>query len=373
MLGFLFLLAFVVFARVEIAPGLGTPINPKKAIWGPNLIPGKSSVRVFDEYRRLGISIYSLAIDWSRAAPTKPADPTNPDDPAYRWPRSVVRGVAKARAAGMRVNIALSKAPAWANGGHPKNWAPLDANDYADFATAAARKFPDVHMWMVWGEPTRQKNFMPYEKSNNTLSTELTPAQAAGPQRYAQILDAAYGALKSDAVPDGRSNIITGGNSFTAGDIRAPQWVRYMRLPNGMPPRLDLYGHNVFSTRKPDLGNPPSARNAMDFSDVARLERVVTKNLGHPYGKKMVPLFISEWCVPTSAKDEEFNYWVDKPDQADWIRSAFDIVNNSNYIYALGWIHLIDMPRKGEHDATACGLLNDDGSEKPGAQAFRKG
>ena len=87
----------------------------------------------------------------------------------------------------------------------------------------------------------------------------------------------------------------------------------------------------------------------------------------------MIPLFISEWCIPTSAKDEEFNYWVDPPDQANWIKAAFDIVNSHSFIYALGWIHLIDMPRQGEHDATACGLLNENGSPKQGYSAFRKG
>ena len=44
-----------------------------------------------------------------------------------------------------------------------------------------------------------------------------------------------------------------------------------MRLPDGRPPRLDLYGHNPFSIRAPNLANPPSPGQQIDFSDLARL------------------------------------------------------------------------------------------------------
>jgi len=179
--------------------------------------------------------------------------------------------------------------------------------------------------------------------------------------------------LKSPSLPGSDQNLVIGGSTFTAGDIRTPLWLKYMRLPNGMPPRLDLYGHNVFSTREPDLQNPHSKFNALDFSEVGLLEKLVTENLGRPYGKSMIPLFISEWCVPTSSADGEFNYWVDPPDQAKWIKSAFDIVNGHNFIYALGWIHLSDERKNGIHPRTACGLLNEDGSKKPGFDAFRRG
>lgn len=361
------LVAFAVFAQLTLTSGAAPDRNPKKAIWGPSHELGPKQYKI---YKELGISIYSLAIGWDRTAPTRPADPTNPDDPAYRWPKSVVQGVAAAAKAGMRVNLELTKTPPWANGGRELNWAPDNPKDFADFATAAARKFPDVHLWMIWGEPSRRKNFMPYEKADSRAAT-LTPEQAQGPERYARILDAAWQALHSPSLPGSNRNLVAGGSTFTAGDIRPAQWIRYMRLPNGMPPRLDLYAHNVFSTRRPSFGNRPSSFNAMDFSDVGRLERIVVENLGRPYGKSMIPLFISEWCVPTGPKDDEFNYWVDPPDQAEWIKSAFEMVNSQRFIYALGWIHLIDKQSDRHETRTTCGLLREDGSRKPGFHAFR--
>ena len=368
-LGFAALVIFCLFAALELSNASNAPRNPKKAIWGPSQVDGKTA---FPIYKKLGISIYSMALDWSRVAATKPANPTDPNDPAYKWPGSVTGSVREAGAAGLRVSLTLTKAPTWANGGKPRQWAPTNPSDYANFATAAAKKFPNAHLWMVWGEPTRRTNFMPYDKAPSQVKT-LTPGQAQGPRRYARILDAAYEALKSPSLPGSDQNLVIGGSTFTAGDIRTPLWLKYMRLPNGMPPRLDLYGHNVFSTREPDLQNPHSKFNALDFSEVGLLEKLVTENLGRPYGKSMIPLFISEWCVPTSSADGEFNYWVDPPDQAKWIKSAFDIVNGHNFIYALGWIHLSDERKNGIHPRTACGLLNEDGSKKQGFDAFRRG
>jgi hypothetical protein len=95
---------------------------------------------------------------------------------------------------------------------------------YADFAVAAARRYKRVRLWMIWGEPDRGANFQP-----------LPPNSPPGPERYARLLDRAYGSLKKLR----RSNIVIGGMSMHAGDVIARDWVRWMRLPNGKPPRLD--------------------------------------------------------------------------------------------------------------------------------------
>ena len=82
-----------------------------------------------------------------------------------------------------------------------------------------------------------------------------------------------------------------------------------MRLADGRPPRLDMYGHNPFSVRAPKLNNPLSPFQQYDFSDVARLAELVDRNLGTP-ANSAPPLFFTEWTIPT-APDREFNYYVD--------------------------------------------------------------
>jgi hypothetical protein len=262
----------------------------------------------------------------------------------------------------MRVLIMLMWAPRWANGNHEHSWAPLRPGDYADFAVAASRRYPNVHLWMVWGEPSRVPNFKPLTPAP-AAATRLTSRQAAAPRRYARILDAAYGALKGVS----RANTVVGGDTYTTGDIHTGQWLRYMRLPNGKPPRLDLYGHNPFSFRRPNLRNPPFADGAIDFSDLGRLGTLVDRNLGRP-GMRRLRLFLSEWTIPTSAPDNEFNFYTDLSTQADWIRAAFGIVRHWSRIYALGWIHLYDEP-----PTTRGGLIDDQGRRKPGYAAFRAG
>jgi hypothetical protein len=329
-----------------------------KAIWGPVRRDGVSQ---FPIYRDLRVGIYEAPLGWDEVAPTRPRHPRDPRDPAYRWPPELADAVGQARAYKMRVLIMIIRTPRWANGNRPSTWAPLRVGDYADFAFAAARRYPSVHLWMVWDEPSRANNFAPLTPAPATV-TRLTSRQAAAPRRYARILDATYGALKRVS----RANMVVGGNTYTTGDIRTGQWVRYMRLPNGRPPRLDLYGHNPFSFRRPNLRNPP-VDGAIDFSDLARLGTLVDRNLRRP-GSPRLRLFLSEWTIPTSAPDNEFNFYTDLGTQADWIRAAFGIVRRWSRIYALGWIHLYDDP-----PTTRGGLIDDQGRRKPGYAAFRAG
>jgi hypothetical protein len=329
-----------------------------KAIWGPVRRDGVSQ---FPIYRDLGVGIYETAIDWSSAAPTRPRHPRDPRDPAYRWPPAIADAVSEARAYNMRVLTMIIRAPRWANGNHRSNWAPLRPADYADFAVAASRRYPSVHLWMVWGEPSRFDNFAPLAPAP-FAATRLTSRQAAAPRRYARILDAAYGAFKGVS----RANMVIGGNTYTTGDIRPAMWLRYMRLPNGKPPRLDLYGHNPFSFRRPNLANPPSPQANVDFSDLGRLATLVDGNLRRR-GSPRPRLFLSEFTIPTGP-DQELNFYTDLSVQADWIRAAFAIARHWSRIYALGWIHLYDEP-----PGSRGGLLDERGGQKPGFAAFRAG
>ena len=87
----------------------------KKAIWGPVT---RNGVSQFPIYQDLGAKIYEIGLPWAAVAPNRPADPTNPNDPAYQWPAELDQAVAGAASAGMRVSIELTTAPGWANGGN---------------------------------------------------------------------------------------------------------------------------------------------------------------------------------------------------------------------------------------------------------------
>jgi hypothetical protein len=326
-------------------------------MWGPAIHNGAS---LFPTYRDLGVKIYEDDLRWDSIALRRPQHPTNPDATAYTWPAEVTTAVAEAKRYHIQVALQIIGAPPWANGGKPWNWAPLNPQDYANFAIAAARRYPSVHLWMIWGEPSRGANFEPLTPA--APFAVLDAQQQVAPHLYARILDAAYGALKSVS----RSNLVIGGMTYTTGDISTAQWIENLRLPDGRPPRLDMYGQNPFSFRDPNLSNPPSGNQQIDFSDLGRLGALVDRYLGRP-GNPHPKLFLSEWTIPT-AVDQEFNFYVDPPVQAQWITDGLRIAQSLPSIYAVGWINLYDDP-----PASYGGLIQTDGTKKRGYFAWKAG
>jgi hypothetical protein len=338
-------------------PAWANSVSSKKAIWGPAIHDGTS---LFPTYRDLGVTIYEDVLPWASIAPRRLHSPTNPNDPAYAWPAEVTQAVAEARRYHIQVALQIIGAPPWANGGKPWNWAPTNPQDYANFAIAASKRYPSVHMWMIWGEPSRSHNFEPLDPAKPFA--KLNVHQRSAPHRYARILDAAYGALKSVS----RSNLVIGGMTYTTGDISTQLWIENLRLPDDKPPRLDMYGHNPFSFRAPNLSNPPSPGQQVDFSDLGRLSKLVDRYLGRP-GNPQPKLFISEWTVPT-AIDLEFNFYVEPLLQAQWITDGLRIAQSLPSVYAVGWIHLYDEP-----PTSYGGLIETDGTKKPGYFAWKAG
>jgi len=333
----------------------------EKGIWGPITVDGVSQ---FPIYEQLGVTIYQTSLPWATAAPNRPSDARDPRDPAYAWPAQIDEAIGEARRHGMKVLIQIIGAPPWANSGRSQEYAPDRPSDFAAFARAAAKRYPSVRHWMIWGEPSRSNNFKPFVQQ--PLGTKLTAAQRIAPMRYSRLLDAAYGQLKAQR----RSNIVIGGNTYVTGEVRPPDWVRSMKLPDGRPPRMDLYGHNPFSFRNPDLRNPPSTQDLIDFSDLGRFDRQIQRDLGRPRHKR-VRLFLSEFTIPT-APDSEFNFHVSRATQAKWITNAFRVAREVG-VAGLGWIHLYDDPPVAGQTSINGGLLTYDGRLKRGFYAFQRG
>ncbi len=330
----------------------------KKAMWGPLTVNGRSE---FPVYHNLGVGIYEMDLQWDAVAPTRPLDPSNPGDPSYHWTPRIDYAIQQAAIYHMQVMLQVDATPAWANGGHAGNYPPLHPNDLAEFMTAAARRYSSVHLWMIWGEPNRRPNWATIVPAR-PLAPKLTAAQAAAPRLYARMLDASYGALKAVS----KHNLVIGGNTYTTGDISTRLWIENLRLPNGRRPRMDLYGHNPFCWRAPNLHNPPSPDGEVDFSDLGRLSTLVNKMLAAPHQR--IKLFLSEWMIPT-APDDELNIYVTPAVQAQWITNGWRIARRSSFIYALGWIHLQDEGPGGSES----GLLDVTGKPKPGYYAFKAG
>jgi hypothetical protein len=341
----------LVALALAVSPSAASAFN--KAIWGQVT---RGGVNQFPIYKQLGVSIYEDSLNWATVAPTRPASPTNPNDPAYQWPPDIQQAVQQAQHYHMRILIQLIDSPGWANGGHPANWVP-NFSDFANFATAAARKWPSIHLWMIWGEPNREGLFAPmYGAKPNT---QLNRKQQIAPHNYARVLDAAYGALKRV----NRRNTVIGGSTYTTGLIDTQQWIQNMKLPNGHRPRMDMYAQNPFTFREPTtLSGPPSPLGAVEFPDLDRLGHWVDQ-----YLRRGMPLFFSEWTIPT-CPDQEFNGYVDPPAAARWVKEALHLLRHWKRAYGLGWIHVYDQP-----PVSCGGLLTVGGQKKAIFNAFARG
>jgi hypothetical protein len=318
----------------------------EKAIWGPVTLPGGADA--FPVYRDLGVDTLQLQLDWPTAAPTKPRNPGDPSDPAYRWPAEIDLAVARAAASGIQVALLVSRSPSWANGGRSEIYAP-DPAAYAAFVAAASRRYRTVRRWMIWGEPNRDDRFLPN-----------APDSPVGPRAYAPILDAAYGALKAVS----KGNIVIGGMTWTGGTVKPAPFLQFMRLPNGRPPRLDWYGHNPFPFRFPDLRELNIAGGWRDMSDMDLFSDEVKRVYGSG-----VRLWLSEFLVLSDRPSREFESSVSRQGQAQWLTAGFDAADSLPSVAGMGWLSLLDEP--DQPGSSNYGLLTPAGARKPAYEAFR--
>ena len=333
-------------AWVVCALGADSASAAEKAIWGPTTLPGGASA--FPTYRDLGVDTIQLQLHWATAAPSRPRNPASPSDPAYRWPAEVDRAVSEAGANGIQVALLVSGSPSWANGGRSSIHAPNPA-DFATFMAAASRRYSSVRRWMIWGEPNRDDRFQP--------NSEGSPA---GARAYARILDAAYGALKSVSV----ANVVIGGMTWTGGTVKPAPFLRFMRLPNGRPPRLDWFVHNPFPFRFPNLREEHIEGGWRDISDMD----VFTAELRRVYGPR-ARFWLSEYTVLSDKPSREFAESVSRQAQAQWLAASYRIADSLPSVAGLGWLTLSDEP-EGPGSAN-WGLLTSTGARKPSYEAFR--
>ena len=97
-------------------------------------------LEAFDRAQGNNAVIVRTLVEWSKTAPTKPANPTDPFDKAYRFD-DLDEFVRNAQARGMEVLITLWGTPSWANGNQTPQALPTKMADFQAFAANATTAF----------------------------------------------------------------------------------------------------------------------------------------------------------------------------------------------------------------------------------------
>jgi hypothetical protein len=187
---------------------------------GPGTVASRAA-----RLQSIGVQIVRFSLRWDQIAQTQPLAATDPNDPAYAWDGwdQVVHAL---HDQGTEVLLDIVGTPGWANGGRPPNYAPTSATSIAEFATAAATRYPWVHRWTIWNEPNQRRWLVP-----------------TSPAAYVtKLLNPAYIAIHKaigDAEVGGGVTAPRGG----AGGMSPVAWIRGMRAAGA---HLDAYAHNPY-------------------------------------------------------------------------------------------------------------------------------
>lgn len=367
------LLGFLTTAVVLVTPAAPAAAAPIKAIWGAAAVNGQSE---FPTYQDLGVDLYMTGVSWADVAPTRPATPTDPADPAYHWPPDLDLAVREGERTGIGVGVLVMYTPPWANGGNVTLRPPTSLDQYAQFVEALAKRYPTIRRFMVWGEPNLADKYAItpgptrdyYARTGNATGPPrpLSRTQQRELNGYARMIDLTYGRLKRL----NRRNLVIGGDTTTSGSIDPFSWAKYLRLPNGKPPRMDLYGHNPFGTRGPDLRKNQILPGTADMSDLDVLVPWIRKYVARDHRNRNLKLFASEYTAPTDTASFEFPYHVTRQLQARWLSSAWKIARQER-LYGLGWIALRDTVR-ADGAVSNIGLLDAAGAKKPSYDVFKR-
>jgi hypothetical protein len=302
---------------------------------------------------------------WSRIAPSRPANATDPNDPGYHF-EDIDDLVRNATFRGMTVLLTIWGTPGWANGDQGENHAPTRMSDLQDFAHALAARYsgrypgiPFVGYFSVWNEPNLEEFLAPaYDKSGKPSS----------PAVYAQMAGAAYAGIKAgnsraqvgvgETSPRGRQKAIS--PSGTQNTI-APGLFAQLVAKAAPKLKFDAWAHHPYS----GLGQGPNVKVAFPNVNLPQIP-TFEKKLQQWFKRKFVKIWVTEYGFETKPGEPK---GVTNAQQAAYTKQTLAAVQQSPYIYMFIWFIFRDDPTS----TWQSGIENEDNSKKPAFAAFSAG
>jgi hypothetical protein len=315
---------------------------------------------MLDEAVKANVGIIRTTVYWSRIAPTRPANASNPFDPAYRWD-DLDDFVRSSQFRGLESLLTIWGTPNWANGSKGPNYAPRRMSDITAFARALSSRYsgrypgyPYVRFYSVWNEPNLEQFLAP------TFNAKGKPVS---PFTYARLYRAAYGGLKAgsrtaevgigETSPRGRDKPSPG----KVQDSIAP--ATFARLLSTAKPRVQFqaYLHHPYSI----LGSGPMQKARYPNVHLTSL-RQFSKDLNRWF-KRAVPVWITEYGFETKPGEPR---GVTTRQQAAYALQTMEYLRRIPAVKMFIWFIFRDDPTS----TWQSGLLNRNSTKKPAFGTF---
>lgn len=322
-----------------------------------------------DFFASTGVKVTRVDVLWAQVAPTRPADPRNPNDPAYDWARydQIFRGLA---ARGIVPIVDFYQTPPWASASKKLNAAPPPAQA-GMFAGAIARRYsgtfldsvgqplPRVRRIEIWNEPNIDQYWSP--QCRRGPKGGYVPVAA---RRYAALASAAAREIRA-AQPDA---IVVGGVAGPAGGTNDRSGARPKACPTGSESvsamtiisqlranrvRLDAWSQHLYP-----IGSPREAYFFPSWNSLPTLFTELDKL------QRGLPVYVTETGYHTSY-NRFHRYFVSETQQADWLEQTFQQANRYPRVEVAMWFNLQDNPY------WTGGLYHNDLTPKPALQRYQ--
>jgi glycosyl hydrolase family 39 (putative alpha-L-iduronidase) len=317
-------------------------------------------VQNLDRARDSHATIINASVNWAQVALTRPANASNPFDPAYKFTDldDLVRG---AQARGIEPMLQIWGTPKWA--GPAANRLPRSLGALTSFSRAVAARYsgrypgyPFVRYYGVWNEPNLNQFLAPQFDSRG---------RSVGPKLYAKLFKAAYTGIKAG---NGRALVGLGETSARGRDRRVKGQQdthspgRFFQLVAKAAPKLkfDAVAHHPYPTAPKQRPEQVVRWPNVSLTMMPRLETSLKKWF---HRKKAVPIWITEYGHETAPDDPK---GVDYRTQAAYMSRAMGIAARYSYVPIFIWFVLHD----DQGDPWQSGLIAENGTLKPAFFTF---
>jgi hypothetical protein len=340
--------------------------------WSPNRADNLRQASV------AGASVIHTTASWAGIAPTKPANPANGDDPAYKL-ADLDELVFQSGIYGLRVMIDINGTPKWANGGKAPNVMPKRLSDLTTFAKMLSNRYNGrqghgtVALWSVWNEPNLQLFLTPQFSPSRTVTAvktvkgkkvkyKKTVFTIVGPANYAKLYKAAYAGIKSgnslakvaigETSARGRDKPLGG----VSASLAPGTFAKYLAKVHGL--KFDAWAHHPYPT-SPNLPPLQKVRYPnVTLSTLPTFEKDLKK-----YFHRSVPVWITEYGHETKPPDP---HGVSYALQAKYAVQALTIAKNDPNVQMFIWFVFHD----SSGNPWQSGLYTSGGAQKPAYDPF---